>query len=335
MNMLKKVDDETLSVIRSVVTSGSFTLPESMLEKDVLVADVVERICDIGKKDGVKFVFCGGTSLSQAFQMIDRMSEDADFRILLPESVKSQNQQRNILSKIKKELVRSLDEMGHPLDGELKAGNANAYIMGNFLYAPQFPLHQSLRPHIKIEITTFEPISNLHDLPIRTILDRIAGTPPDNISRKVPVVSVADTLADKIVSYLRRSASERSNIGNGSPDDRLVRHLYDAHKIISFVPDLRDRVISLFPNTMERDRKTFGNQFPAFKEDPGKVLREELEFVFSEETCARFGTFARSMIYGEIPDFRTVSSTFYDLASECLDLVQNHSIKNGFSFEPK
>ena len=333
--MLKKVDDKTLSVIRSVVTSGRFMLPESMLEKDVLVADVVERICELGKEDGVKLVFCGGTSLSQAYQMIDRMSEDADFRIILPEDVKSHNQQRGILSQIKKDLVRALEEMGHPLEGELKAGNANAYIMGNFLYDSRFPIHYSLRPHIKIEITAFEPISNIHDLPLRTILDRIAGSPYNKVGRNVSVVSVEDTLADKVVSYLRRSAADRSENVKGKRDDRLVRHLYDVHKIVSVSPETRDQALSLFVHTMERDRETFGNQFPDFKEDPAKVLREELEFVTSAETRSQFESFAQTMIYGEIPEFSAIAKDFYDLASECLDLVQNQSDAPVLSFEPK
>ncbi|AWP23017.1 hypothetical protein C4901_06490 [Acidiferrobacter sp. SPIII_3] len=37
-----------------------------------------------GSQIGAHIIFCGGTALSQAHGVIERMSEDADFRIVVP-----------------------------------------------------------------------------------------------------------------------------------------------------------------------------------------------------------------------------------------------------------
>jgi hypothetical protein len=73
-------------------------LPLPMIEKDIHLTDLLSRLAYLevrhgnfqGLKDGqttiddgVRLVFCGGTSLSKAHGVIERMSEDVDIKVML------------------------------------------------------------------------------------------------------------------------------------------------------------------------------------------------------------------------------------------------------------
>lgn len=312
---MKGLADNQVQDIEKIVERRAFPLSGEMLEKDLLVRDAVAVVCHAGRAAGAEIIFCGGTALSQAHEVIDRMSEDADFRIIVPPEITGQNAKRRFLSLVKAAIQKSLEDTGFPLDGEMKGRNGNEYIMGHFAYQSAFAASdEALRPHIKLEITAFEPISTVEVKPLRTILDRI-GAPQKAPAPAplVPVVSIADTVADKIVGYLRRTAQDQAGLGRGAYDDRLVRHLYDVHAIQSRAPRDADlsRVAPLLARTVARDQETYGNQFPAFRAEPWLVLRETLEQVATDAaTRDRYDQFCRSMIWGETPPFKEVATAF-------------------------
>lgn len=321
---MKGLDDNKIEAIQSAQEEGLIHLPAFMLEKDLLVRDAVAVTCRAGRTTGTHIIFCGGTALSQAHEVIDRMSEDADFRIIVPPEITGQNAKRRFLSSVKAAIQKSLEDAGFQLNGEMKGRNGNEYIMGHFAYQSAFVASdEALRPHIKLEITAFEPISTVEVKPLRTILDRI-GAPQKNPSPAplVPVVSIADTVADKIVGYLRRTAQDQVGLGRGAYDDRLVRHLYDVHAILKRAPLDADpaRVAPLVARTVARDQETYGNQFPAFREKPWPVLRETLEQITTDgATRDRYDHFCRSMIWGETPSFGEVATAFTAFARATME----------------
>lgn len=312
---MKGLAENQVQDIERIVRRRTFPLSGVMLEKDLLVRDAVAVTCRAGRVAGAHIIFCGGTALSQAHEVIDRMSEDADFRIIVPPEITGQNAKRRFLSSVKAAIQKSLEDAGFLLDGEMKGRNGNEYIMGHFAYQSAFAASdETLRPHIKFEITAFEPISTIEVKPLRTILDRVGApqkSPPP--APLVPVVSIADTVADKIVGYLRRTAQDQVGLGRGAYDDRLVRHLYDVHAILKRAPQDADpaRVAPLVARTVVRDQETYGNQFPAFRVKPWTVLRETLEQITTDAaTRDRYDHFRRSMIWGETPSFEEVATAF-------------------------
>ncbi len=321
------LDKNIVELITNAAKEDLLPLSKDMVEKDILVADAVRTVCEAGKSRGAQIIFAGGTSLSQAHQVISRMSEDADFRIVLPPDATSQNQRRNFLSAIKTDIVQAMEQSGFLLDGDLKARNSNAYIMGNFAYTSAFVQPESLcatslRPLIKLEITAFAPVSQVVDLPLRTILDRMLDRASDPSLPAVPVVSIEDTLADKVVGYLRRTAADRAGCGRGDYDDRLVRHLYDVHCVLQKKGEISEIVAPLFVQTVERDKDTYGNQFPAFKKDPFGILQDEREHLYDDVTKDRYERFCRAMIYGNIPSFQEVADTFYAFSGKLLAMAR-------------
>ena len=53
----------------------------SFIEKDWFVTQVIAVLADLNAED-FEFVFTGGTALSKAHHLIQRVSEDVDFRVI-------------------------------------------------------------------------------------------------------------------------------------------------------------------------------------------------------------------------------------------------------------
>ncbi|MFN7096565.1 MAG: nucleotidyl transferase AbiEii/AbiGii toxin family protein [Gammaproteobacteria bacterium] len=70
----------------------------AVIEKDFYVTQAIHALSDI-QNEYFNLVFQGGTALAKAHKIIDRMSEDCDFRIHASEAWQQKNssQQRNIL----------------------------------------------------------------------------------------------------------------------------------------------------------------------------------------------------------------------------------------------
>ena len=80
--------------------SGLQTLSEDILEKEVIVKEVILEVAKVGQDSGFQLVFSGGTSLSQGWGLIERISEDVDFRVISP-SFPSKNPKSKALSGLK------------------------------------------------------------------------------------------------------------------------------------------------------------------------------------------------------------------------------------------
>ena len=311
----------------------------SAIEKDILVRDAILAIKDAGRREGCQLIFCGGTALSQAHQFIERMSEDADFRVVVPDGL-SNGQTRKLLSVVKEEIATLLNDAGFPLVGKMRARNNNFYFMGEFAYQSRFSDGDpAIRDHLKLEVTAFAPISAVSELQLDTIIERVTSTTSTNAA--ILTISVMDTLADKTVGYLRRSAQERAGLTRGNYDVRQVRHLYDMHCVFSRLEQLTDfdycafsgRLGELVGTVVERDLASYGNQFKEFAEDAYGVLQDELTHLGDNEVRSRYERFCQSMIWGETPNFDEVVTTFGDLARSALGgeptVTNEHDVASG------
>ncbi|WP_298349530.1 nucleotidyl transferase AbiEii/AbiGii toxin family protein [Ferrimicrobium sp.] len=106
---MRGLDQRHYARVRAIYEAQTVRLSAAMLEKDILVRDAVLAVKDVGKDEGCRLVFCDVTSLSQAHQLIERMSEDADFRIVIPEGL-SHGQSRKLLSAVKTEIATLLGD---------------------------------------------------------------------------------------------------------------------------------------------------------------------------------------------------------------------------------
>jgi predicted nucleotidyltransferase component of viral defense system len=77
---MRTISDEQLQLINDALAEGASTLSAAALEKDVLLTEALRAISEI-KLPGLALTFAGGTCLSKAYGLLERMSEDIDLRL--------------------------------------------------------------------------------------------------------------------------------------------------------------------------------------------------------------------------------------------------------------
>jgi len=100
------------------LTADYFKISEVYIEKDYWVTLILKTLSESEYKD--KIIFKGGTSLSKAYGIIQRFSEDIDLQLINFEG--SEGQKKKLMKKIEGALTKELTCLkGHPR--ESKSGN--------------------------------------------------------------------------------------------------------------------------------------------------------------------------------------------------------------------
>ena len=159
-----------------------------------------------------KIVFKGGTSLSKAYQLIDRFSEDLDFAVI--NEGDSGNQVKKLLSDLMKEVTSGFrEDEFYP-----RVSKGSRFRRQAFLYQSQFNEHlfQEYIPisnRIIVEISSFTnpfPYEEVLIEPLVTTFLKRRGL-SDYVKKyqlnefSLNVLSLKQTLCEKLVSLLRCS----------------------------------------------------------------------------------------------------------------------------------
>lgn len=188
--------------------------------------------------------------------------------------------------------------------------NETRYTIFRLPYAPVLHGEGILRPEIQIELTVSELCRPFVVLPLHSFVAEAFGRPAEVES--LACVSVTQTAAEKFVSLTRRTAAEIADPG-GVRDSTLIRHIHDLH-ITRLHYDPED-VAPLIQMIARQDALTFGNQFPAYRDNPLAETRTAISAFQSDPGYAKsFEDFQRLMVYGELVDFASCLSTLERLA---------------------
>lgn len=319
---MKTITDQERDFITAVIGDGLTTLAEAVLEKDLLLTEVLHAI-NATDNEGIGLVFCGGTCLSKAHSLIDRMSEDIDFKLVVPAGL-SRSARSQMLSKYKKRLAKDLEQLGfHVPADQIVARDENSYVALNLHYESRFPPVASLRTEIKVELNARPPVLPTASLPIRsmlsTLLDKSSLGPP------MDCVGVEETLAEKVLSFLRRTAEARAGLNRAEYDDRLVRHLYDVRAIARAKGNLH-LPHEHFAALVAGDAAQFRNQYPEFEQDPiGQMQLVLSELQHDASAFERdYQRFVDELVFGEPVSFDEARSVFIELAQRLMSpLAEN------------
>ena len=71
----KKEIEEQINAVSKITKLSPY-----VIEKDMLVTNAISIVCAISSEI-YDLIFQGGTSLAKAYRILERMSEDCDFRI--------------------------------------------------------------------------------------------------------------------------------------------------------------------------------------------------------------------------------------------------------------
>jgi hypothetical protein len=253
------------------------------------------------------------------------MSEDADLKIILSPGAKrvSRTQVRRQLSALKTTVSETLAGIGLVEDtSKARALNENRYFCSEWSYARQYDSVASLRPHLQIELTARSPVLVTVTRQIGSLADHLAGRQDHVFS--VPTVAIAETVAEKVLSFLRRYAQHRASPVKEDWDNALVRHIYDVHCVYHHHADVVATAAKAFPKIVAGDQKWFGSQFPDFATSALPVLSGALRQAGVDvQIQTEYSKNLIPLIYGnEAPEFAEAFKSFEAVAVSLLMALQ-------------
>lgn len=192
----------------------------SFVEKDWHAMRLVAAIAGL-EHGGMRPVFAGGTSLSKAFGLIKRFSEDLDFRMALPEADVGRGERR-AYRKLAIETIRANEDWTIE-DDDVQSRNQSQFFSCLVRYAENFALSSALRPYIKLEMTFLSPAVQAKEGSVSSFVSQARNDPPE--AEGILCIDPVETAADKLSALTWRVLSRQRDSENDDPT--LIRHLHD------------------------------------------------------------------------------------------------------------
>lgn len=295
-------------------------LTGAVIEKDYYVTYVIQALSGI-ENENFRLVFAGGTCLAKAHRIVNRMSEDVDFKIQIKNN---QIFSRSALSKKLKEFRSQINSVIDNLNLttiENIPRNEGKYqkvlLEYPYLYSPT----KTLRPNILLEFTFANIRFPIENLLIKTIIEDNLNNINLYSSQNTRCISVDETAIEKWVGLTRRvSAIER----NRHPEDEaLIRHLYDLN-YIHHANKINDNLFKLAKDTVIEDAKQFKNQHPEYASDPTSEIIRSIDILRTKSYWKEnYNTFVQNMVFepSSAPEYENALSVVEDISNKVLALL--------------
>ncbi len=300
-------DRPTLADILEVQRQFRLPLPE-LVEKDWYVVRALAAIAE-ADTGPLRLVFGGGTALSRAHGLLQRMSEDLDLKIV-GDGPPSRTALRGLRETITAKLIAAGFEFVPTNPNHRKSNFENRYTLYRLPYAPLAAGQGPLRPEIKIETSAWPLRRPTVAKPVRSFIAEAFKRPAE--VPQIACVAIVETAAEKFVALTRRGGAELAGIQQRR-DPTLVRHIYDLWMIREHFA--LDEAAELAGEIMQADAETYGHQFPAYRDDPQAETLRAVEAIGNDPSfAANYAALLRDMVYGAAPDFGTALTILQSLA---------------------
>ena len=247
-------------------------------------------------------VFSGGTSLSKGYGLIQRFSEDLDFKLLLPKADIGRSVRRDYRSAVI-DAIRA-DNAWTIGDDDVLAGNESRFFRCEVGYLRSFTHAFPLRAGIRLEVTLAPPTLPPEERSLRSFVAEARGEAPE--VAQIACVAPAETAADKLSALTWRVFSRRR--GSEGDEDALIRHLHDLAALEAHAVEHRG-----FPEVTRQLLDTDvsrGGLPPSLAEMvPAELVAGALEVLATDpEYRNEYERFVSAMCYGDEMDTPTFGS---------------------------
>ena len=259
-------------VARDLLTSPG------LVEKDWHVTRAIGVLAGLDHGGAVP-AFGGGTSLSKAWGLIRRFSEDIDFKVTMPPGA-SRNRAKKERSAYRERILTALTGAGFALAGEPLKRDENRFFSADLLFPSLFEAGAGLRAHIRVEMSLEAPALSATARPIGSLIALAQRQPPEVMS--FLCVDPVETAADKLSALAWRvHARQRGSAGD---DPTIIRHLHDlaAHRASA---EQSGEFAALVRNATAADRGRGGETTAG--SDPAALFRGMLERLTTDRLWAR------------------------------------------------
>jgi len=189
---------------------------EGLIEKDWHAVRALRVIASLGK-DGPVPVFSGGTSLNKGWALIQRFSEDLDFKVAPRTGRRAERRA------FRNRVLNALAEAGFELVGQPLVLNESRTFKANFAYGGQFGTAAGRRPHLRIEMTFEASALPPVPRPLQSLIGSAQRAAPE--IGDFPCLDPIETAADKMSALAWHILSWTS--GSDEDDPAVIRHLHD------------------------------------------------------------------------------------------------------------
>lgn len=338
---MRTISDDQKGEIEDASTADLLrNLNPAILEKDIHVTEALVVIAQSGSlvqealKKGpgrrsvvpikTRVVFAGGTCLSKAYGVIERMSEDIDLKIELdpiPEGYalpKKLGLNRARLKALHNQVLGALKAAGFELVSQ-KVWGERKYCCMSMQYKQLFQDAGALRPQLKLEFVYQETPCPSRALPVNYLMARLLN--PEVAPRAtLDCVCIEQTTCEKVLSLLRRY-SEKLEGTIDDLDPTIIRHIYDVRETsVKLQLDL-EQMKKFFPTIVEVDRAAFGNRHSSFGSNPKATLARALEQAQQDENLReQYESRLRPLVFSlDHHDFDTSFAKFAEVARPLID----------------
>ena len=199
------------------------SIDPAFVEKDWYVVQLIRALMPTNLFHA-QLIFTGGTALSKAHRLLQRFSEDIDFRLILPtEPPLSGSRQRKLLSAIRDRLRECIATQFPAVTIKWKARDENRFFSFEVDYPSVVTPSQALRPHVLIEVTVSTLSLPPLVLPVASFIAELMKTGPE-----IPAATCIDPVenaVDKMSALVWRVPDRVRQPADDDPD--LVRHIHD------------------------------------------------------------------------------------------------------------
>lgn len=312
-------------------TAEMMGIAPEFVEKDYWICQILQKLSRHPKSDLI--VWKGGTSLSKAYNLIQRFSSDVDFAILSEEL--SQNQLRKLISKVSKDITIDLSEKivegqthknnryrktYHEYESTIKNPSAQYKFLGNHVIV-EINTYGNPFPYVDKEVRTF--IANMMEQKGLSELIEVMDMKPFSLH----VLDKRCTLTEKTVSLLRYSFDEDPIHGLSSK----IRHFYDLHYLIQD-PECKEFINKDFPQKLvaliKNDKFLFDRPQQWKKSDLfNSRLLVDLEKLW-QELSPKYNSELGALAFNEIPNEKEILESIKELFDKVVHAIIITIIQN-------
>jgi hypothetical protein len=215
--------------------AGATRIPSAFVEKDLVIVRVMKAVGAF-QVDGVSFVLGGGTSLSKAYGIIKRFSEDLDFKVI---------NSKNITKSKRREIRHAfIDEIGK-IDGfsveSVKTRNEGKICSFEVKYPNIADIPSFLRRILLIELFFDKEDIEIESKQVRSFVSEYMNS---DFDAELNCVHPFFTAVGKFSGLMWRLFED------GSPTDyTLLRHLHDLYALSGYCEDegkFTSKVLEIF-----------------------------------------------------------------------------------------
>lgn len=290
----------------------------AVIEKDLYVTRAISVLQGVDNET-FKLVFQGGTALVKAHKLIQRMSEDCDFRIAYkqPNSTMPKEAQRKLLRFYRADLVSALKKNGFKLQEDaIRVRNEGQFISMQAQYPSVCRIPNALKPFIALEFFLDEVKTPVVNKEVSSLIRETLGETIQHESIEVECMSISETAVEKWVALTRRVVTRKE--ANQYDSQALVRHIYDLHmlnKHMTFGENFSD----LVNEVVEGDRRHFRKYSHFYYVDPVSAINQALmELEENPDWQSSWSVFVGAMVYGDKPTYEEAMMTLRSLSRRAL-----------------